>query len=308
MHKKAMLVMVLASGCTSIGGDGGGSSSADGGADAGDAGGADAAPAVTACSEPQDGPLALEVTYDAPADLTGGTFELQGSETWSLTEPDGSGRVGARGVRSELRYGDHEAYGGARAETAVVGESTSRYATGDSSFYGFSVWLPAGWVDDGDVEDILFEWHDISDTDEAGKAPNLVVAVQRDELLARITSDANATSTPATELVERRLLVDGLDTTQGTWHDFVFHVVWSYDAQGGLVEAWTKRADETSYRKVLEKPGPNQHNDEVAGYIKWGINKPAWRDGPTAPTVRVVMHDEIRVGVSFGAVEPGCVR
>jgi len=81
--------------------------------------------------------------------------------------------------------------------------------------------------------------------DEAGKAPNLVVAVQRDELVARITSDANAISTPETELVERRLLVDGLDTTQGTWHDFVFHVVWSYEAQGGLVEAWSKRADET---------------------------------------------------------------
>jgi len=52
----------------------------------------------------------------------------------------------------------------------------------------------------------------------------------------------------------------------------------------------------------------DQHNDDAAGYIKWGINKPAWLDGPTAPTVRVVMHDEIRVGESFGAVEPGCVR
>ncbi len=308
---RALVAVAVASvlGCSSKGEVGGEGASGDGGAIGEDGGAtADAAPEVAACSEPQEGPLALELTYDAPPDPTGGTIELQGSETWSLTEPDGSGRVGARGVRSELRYGDAEAYGGARAETAVVGGSASRYAPGDSVFYGFSVHLPAGWIDDGSVEDILFEWHDISDVGEAGKAPNLVLAVEGDELHARITSDASATSTPDTERVEEAVLVDGLETTQGTWYDFVFHVVWSYEGDDGLIEAWHKRADEDSYRKVLEKRGPNQHNDELEGYVKWGINKPAWKSGPTAASVRVLMHDEIRVGESFGAVEPACTR
>lgn len=305
----AVMVLGFMLGCSSSGEVGGEGTSADGGAtDGGGGGTADAAPEVAACSEPQQGPLALEFTYDAPPDVTGGTIELQGAEIWSLTEPDGSGRVGAHGVRSELRYGDTEAYGGARAETAVVGGSTSRYATGDSVFYGFSVHLPAGWVDDGSVEDILFEWHDISDEGEAGKAPNLVLTVVGDDFHARITSDASATSTPDTETVEEAVLVDGLETTQGTWYDFVFHVVWSYEGQDGLIEAWHKRADANSYRKVLEKRGPNQHNDELEGYVKWGINKPAWKSGPTAASVRVLMHDEIRVGESFGAVEPACTR
>lgn len=310
MGTRTMLVMAVVSvlGCSSKGEVGGDQASADGGTTDGGIPPADAAPEVAACSEPQEGQLALEFTYDGPADVTGGTVELQGSETWSLTEPDGSGRVGAHGVRSELRYGDAEAYGGARAETAVVGGSASRYAPGDSVFYGFSVHLPAGWVDDGSVEDILFEWHDISDVGEAGKAPNLVLAVEGDEFHARITSDATAMSTPDTELVEEEVLTGGLETTQGTWYDFVFHVVWSYEGQDGLIEAWHKRADEESYRKVLEKRGPNQHNDELEGYVKWGINKPAWKSGPTAAAVRVLMHDEIRVGESFGAVEPACTR
>ncbi len=314
MHSKAMLVMTLtvSVGCTSVGDDGagggGGGSSGDGGALGSDAAGADAAPAVMACSQPQDGALALELTYDAPPDVTGGTIELQGSETWSLTQPDGSGRVGARGIRSELRYGDTEAYGGARAETAVVGSSASRYAPGEEFFYGFSVHVPAGWIDDGSAEDILFEWHDIPDVGEAGKAPNLVVAIKNGAFIARVTSDGNAMSTPATEVKEEMLLFAGLDTAQGTWHDFVFHVVWSYEGQDGLVEAWHKLADETGYQKVLDKAGPNEHNDDLEGYVKWGINKPAWKDGPTAATVRVVMHDEIRVGPGFGAVEPGCPR
>jgi hypothetical protein len=145
-------------------------------------------------------------------------------------------------------------------------------------------------------------------TGEAPKSPNVYLAIKRTELVLRITSDATSISTPDTELKEQALLVGDLDYGQGTWHDFVFHVVWSYEGQDGLIEAWHKRADHTGYRKVLEKLGPNMHNDVLEGYVKWGIYKPAWRTGPTAPTVRIDMHDEIRVGQSFGAVEPGCSR
>ena len=301
-------------GCTvdSGGGDGDGTPSSDAGAATADAapgadGGGDTFD-VVACTEAQEGALALEFTYDAPNDLTGGTLELQGSETWSLTEPDGSGRLGAKGVRSELRYGDDEAFGGPRAETAVVGGTASRYAAGDSFFYGFSVHVPAGWVDDGAIEDILFQWKNISDDGEPNKSPDIFLGIKRDEFVLRITSDAQEISTADSPLKEQELLVDGLDTTEATWHDFVFHITWAYEGTGGLIEVWHKRADEAGYRKVLAKTGPNMHNDQLAGYLKWGIYKPSWRTGPTAPSVRVVMHDEIRAGSSFGAVEPGCPR
>ncbi len=324
MRARLVLVTILAfsPGCTMPGtvGGGGGDDDDGGGPPAdGSPGEADgsmelgvdgppAAPDVVACSAPQEGTLALEYTYDAPPDITGGTIELQGSEAWSLTSPAGSGRVGTLGVRSELRYTDPQAYGGPRAETAVLGASESRYAPGDSFYYGFSVHVPAGWIDDGGYEDIMFQWHNIPDTNEAAKSPNLFLAIKRTEFVLRITSDATAISTPATELKEQASLVGDLHYDVGTWHDFVFHVVWSYQGQDGLIEAWHKRADQTGYRKVLEKIGPNMHNDVAKGYVKWGIYKPQWRTGPTAPSVRVDMHDEIRVGQSFGAVEPGCPR
>ena len=297
------------------GDDGGDRPGDDGGPGSGDASGeadSDAAPVdLIACTETASGALALEFTFDAAPNVTGGTIELQTAETWGLTHPAGSGRVGELGVRSELRYGDEEAYGGPRAETAVVGASASRYAVGESFWYGVSVHIPSGWVDDAGVEDILFQWHNIPDYDagEASKSPNLFLAIKRDELVLRITSDANPVSTPDSPLKEQALLVDGLDYGQATWHDFVFHVVWSYEgATEGLIEAWHKTADQTGYRKVLEKVGPNMHNDELDGYVKWGIYKPAWRTGPTAPGERIVMHDEVRVGQSFGAVEPACPR
>ncbi|HEU5054949.1 MAG TPA: polysaccharide lyase [Kofleriaceae bacterium] len=295
-------------------GDGGDAPAGDGGPGASDGSSdplADAGPPdVVACTEAASGALALEFTYDAPPVVTGGTIELQGSETWSLTQPVGSGRVGDRGVRSELRYGDAEAYGGPRAETALVGNSSSRYAAGDSFFYGFSAYVPAGWVDDAGNEDIMFQWHNIPDDDagEGSKSPNLFLAIKRDEFVLRITSDANPVSTADSPLKEQALLVDGLQLAQGTWHDFVFHVVWSYQGFDGLIEAWHRTAGETGYRKVLQKVGPNMHNDELDGYVKWGIYKPSWRSGATAPSARVVMHDEIRVGESFGAVEPACPR
>lgn len=288
------------------GGDGG--SGGDGDA-AGNPDGDAAPPDVIACTAPASGALALEFTYDAPPVVTGGTIELQTAETWGLTQPAGSGRVGSLGVRSELRYGDTEAYGGPRAETAVVGASASRYAAGESFYYGFSLYIPSGWVDDGGVEDILFQWHDIPDAGEAPKSPNLFLGIKRTEFVLRITSDAGEISTADSVLKEQALLVGGLDYTQSTWHDFVFHVVWSYQgASDGLIEAWHRTSDEIGYRKVLEKLGPNMHNDDLDGYVKWGIYKPAWRTGPTAPSARIVMHDEIRVGASFGAVEPACPR
>lgn len=325
MCTRRVLVMAFAFslGCTvpgTVGGGGGGGDDDDGDGPPGDGGageadgaplgvdGPPAVPDVVACAEPQDGTLALEFTYDTPPDITGGTIELQGSELWSLTSPAGSGRVGSLGVRSELRYTDPQAYGGPRAETAVLGSSASRYAPGDSFYYGFSVYVPAGWADDGGAEDIMFQWHNIPDTNEAAKSPNLFLAIKRHEFVLRITSDATAISTSTSELKEQALLVGDLDYTQSTWHDFVFHVVWSYQGTDGLIEAWHKRADQTGYRKLLEKTGPNMHNDVAKGYVKWGIYKPQWRTGPTVPSVRVDMHDEIRVGQSFGAVEPGCPR
>lgn len=274
--------------------------------DAGALAAASSIAAIEACSLPRDPAPVLEFTYDAEPVVGGGRIEDQGAEAWSLHVSDDVARQGTSSVRSELRYGDAEAFGGPRAETAVV-RGASDYAAGTEFHYGFSVYLAAGWLDDGDVEDIVFQWHAPPDSElgERPKSPNLFLAVKNGQFVLRITSDAALVSSDASPLREQAVLVDALDTTGGTWHDFVFHVSWSYDADG-WIEAWHKTASESTYRQVLGKAGPNLHNDTNRGYVKWGIYKPAWRGGASAVPARVLHHDEIRVGASFGAVEPGC--
>ena len=94
-HQLLVSTLALSLGCT-VPGSGGGGDDDDGVDDAGAGAtdgpgelGVDGPPAeppdVVACTEPQDGALALEFTYDAAPNVTGGIIELQGSETWSLT-------------------------------------------------------------------------------------------------------------------------------------------------------------------------------------------------------------------------------
>lgn len=264
---------------------------------------------VMACTGPAPSGLALRYTYDQAPNLSGGTLEQQGSETWSLTTIP-SARFGTTAGRSELRYGDEEAYGGPRAELAVVGNSNSRYEAGSEAYYGFSVRLMPNWVNDGAIEDIMFQWHSAPDTSlgEQSHSPNVYLGIKRDEWILRITSDSNAVSTNDSVLKEQVVLVADLDYSQTPWHDFVFHIRWANTGTTGLIEVWHKLADEPGYTKVLTKTGPNMHNDLTDGFVKWGIYKPAWRSAATAASKRIVDHDEVRVGPSFGFVEPGCQR
>lgn len=57
---------------------------------------------------------------------------------------------------------------------------------------------------------------------------------------------------------------------------------------------------------MLSATGPNTFNDDATtmGYLKWGIYKPAWNGGPTDVDARWIVHDNIAVGGSFGAVDP----
>ena len=243
--------------------------------------------------------LDLEVVYELAAVLAGGRFEIQEARAAAVETIGTTNKL----VRSIVQFGDN-AFGGPRAETAVVGNGASRYAAGQARFYGFRVLIPAGWVNDGINEDIVFQWHNIPDTGEASKSPNLFLAVKRNELVLRITSDAQRISTATSPVKSQILLVGNLDLAHSIWHDFVFEVTWSYQAGAGRVRVWHKTSTQASYALVANRAGPNMHNDVQKGYVKWGIYKPSWRNGVTAVNRREVRHDNIRVGRSFTAVRP----
>lgn len=250
--------------------------------------------------------LALEWTADERTFLGGGRAEIQEPRPESVVQTGLDARRGTRSIRSALRYGEPQVAGGPRAETAILGDAAaSRFRPGDSRYYGFSIRIPENWVDDGDAADILFQWKSIADSGEDGssKSPHMYLGVKHDDMLLRITSDARRNSTASSPKEETEVLVPAFISPQARWHDFVVRVRWSYQADGDI-RVWHKRSTDDTYRTVVNKSGPNMQNDAAAGYVKWGIYKPAWRQGPSRVSLRSVMHDNIRIGRSFGAVDP----
>lgn len=249
----------------------------------------------------------LAVDYEDRARLYGGEMTLQRAAPDRIQVSDEASRFGRRAVRSEVQYRDFVA-GGPRAETQVAGQGESRYRPGQTVYYGFSVGLPGGWVDDGANQDIVFQWKNIKDPAEAQhKSPDVFLSVKRDMFVLRITSDPRRTSTTSSPNRELEMLVKRLDFEQGGWHDFAFEIRWSYSDDGRIVGRYRdagplERPSAGSFRQVLEHRGPNVHNDVHPGYLKWGIYKPSWKSGPTQVDRRVVFHDHIRVGNSWGEV------
>ena len=248
------------------------------------------------CSE-----VFLDVGYDGPARLYGGRIEEQEANPNRVARLDLEALAGDFAVRSLLTDSDPHVAGGPRSETQVVGDAASRYTAGEIVFYGFAVFLPPNWVDDGGNEDIVFQWKNIADPGEPGKSPDVFLAVKRDEFVLRITSDANAISTADSPLKEQIGLVDGVDLKRGGWHEFMFHMKWSYRSDGAITALYRGPGD-AAYANVGVHNGPNMHNDQLPGYLKWGIYKPSWKSGTTATKQRIVYHDNIRAGSDWSVV------
>ena len=78
---------------------------------------------------------------------------------------------------------------------------------------------------------------------------------------------------------------------KGVWHDWIFHVRWSF-AGDGFVSAWLDGV------QVIDYEGPVGYNDRIGVWFKWGI----YRDDHSEP--QVIFHDEYRRGMSYEEVDP----
>ncbi|GAA2212529.1 hypothetical protein GCM10009850_079910 [Nonomuraea monospora] len=220
--------------------------------------------------------------------------------------PDGNlRRTGNLSIRSTLRYGDPEVSGGPRAESDTVNLTAARFQPGQTTWYGFSLYIPSTWQDDATAEDIVFQWHHTkSSCDDPNRSPAMFLEVlppsataasrfrlrvNSDPVLCdhRDNADANLTKTS----------YDLVALTKGVWHDFVLQVDWSYTRTGSIT-AWHQTSKLPGWTQVLNAQNvANTYNSGTGtfGYLKWGIYKPAWRQGPTAVTERVVWHDNVAV-------------
>ncbi|MFC5813862.1 polysaccharide lyase [Nonomuraea harbinensis] len=215
-------------------------------------------------------------------------------------------RTGEYAVRSVLKYGDPKVAGSTRAESHTLHAKETHFRSGDTVYYGFSVYLLSTWQRDS-REDIVFQWKPWSDACETGKFPSAFLSVQPSgKWRLRVNSDGNACSTPESV---RKTSFDLVDVKPGQWHDFVFRFTWSHGSQG-KIDGWHQTHKNPGWRKVLTAGGPNTFNDDktTSGYLKWGIYKPAWASGKTDVDSRTIFHDNIAVGTTFSEVNPASSR
>lgn len=219
----------------------------------------------------------------------------------------GFGRDSDTSIHHELRQGDpQEESLGPRAESHAIDMQSARFGVGDTFYYAFSIYLPSTWEYDGQMEDILFQWHTtpVGEACEPRKSPAAFLAVHPaggGEWRLRINSDGNECSTSGT-IDKTHLGLGGIKL--GQWTDFVFKFDWAYD-DTGHIEAWTQTSKNPGWQ-YFEHHGPNTFNDPPdVGYLKWGIYKPGWRNGGTSDVdKRAVFHDNISMGTTCESVMP----
>jgi hypothetical protein len=216
-----------------------------------------------------------------------------------VTAPVRRGRYAAR---FELRLLDPLVTGTFRNELSVGRHGYPEIAAmGQEYWYGFSIYIPADWENDG-LRDELAQFHAPPDPGEIWRNPPLGFDTKDGNWEIWNRWDRRAIQTDNAYESGHRLLWKGA-LQKGQWNDWVVHVKWSYQSDGFL-EIWLND------QKVVDDNGPNCYNDQSQRYFKWGVYKRAWsNEGPPFATdKRVIYNDELRIGdedSSYDEVAPG---
>lgn len=158
-------------------------------------------------------------------------------------------------------------------------------------WYGFSIFLPEGReIGPADQNEIVAQWHASDDPwffEPGGRGPPLALRVQGTRWRITHGWDAQLRSEPGVK--------SGHDlwtgrVQYGTWHDWVFHVVWSISDEG-LIEVWKDGEQVARYR------GPTAYNDLRGVYLKVGSYHPRGAD-------QVMYLDEFRTGGDQSLMSP----
>lgn len=252
------------------------------------------------------------INYQFVADFESG--EMQGilDQGWSremccshsgnfVTSPV---RSGGRAFRFELNHTDPLVSNSYRTEIRAYQES-AKDPIGSERWYGLSIYLPAGYDDDDTIE-VVGQWHATPDQNlgEPWRGPPVaLVTVDHQWRIANTWDAAQVTEDwqNPTQGGNETLWTGAYQT--GRWTDWVFHIKWSYQADG-VLEVWRDGS------RVVNKQGPNCYNDERGIFPKFGIYKAIWkRTDITFPVdQRVLFYDEIRIGqedATYADVAPG---
>jgi Polysaccharide lyase len=228
-----------------------------------------------------------------PGDLVFlGDFETGNLNGWHVsgnapkitTSPTRAGRYAMK--TSLNRYKDKVAY---RTEVSGPGSDL-----GKEYWYGFSIFLPEDYVPDK-IWEIVAQWHGVPDFKIGEGWRNPVMALSTDGgrwgLVTRWDAKRNTFEGGKRRYGGTKRYDLGPYRTQ-VWTDWVFHVKWSYQADG-ILEIWQNG------KVVVRQNGPNAFNDAKGPYFKMGLYK-GWKR-PNSPgdavESRLLYHDEFRMAV-----------
>jgi hypothetical protein len=225
-------------------------------------------------------------------------FESGGLSCWyeggnAATVSTEYARLGTHSLKSSLdRLNDRNPY-----RTEVRHGDYPDTHVGDENWYAFSTLLPEPYVPDR-YREVIAQWHDRPDTKlgEDWRVPPLRLTIDEGRWTVTRTWDAKPNSHVNGK--DADAVYDGMESYDlgpvrtEVWNDWVFHVKWSYQADG-VLQVWRDG------EKVVEVFGPNAFNDVRGTFFKMGMYKVTWKD-PDVPSdavnSRVVYHDEFKMG------------
>ncbi len=198
-------------------------------------------------------------------------------------------RCGDYAARFEIREGD--------VQPLVIGYRAELHELlfyvapmGSEQWYGFSTYIPPDWPELNN-RTVISQFHATPDPGEVWRSPPLAVRYTDGNL----TVDCRTSAEPIQDANDGQvveLYTHPGSFQKGIWHDWIFHVRWSYE-NVGFVEAWLDGD------QVIDYQGPIGYNDFLGVWFKWGI----YRDDH--PVTQVLYHDEYRRGNSYDEVDPG---
>jgi hypothetical protein len=198
---------------------------------------------------------------------------------------------GIKVARFELRDSTAMVSQGTRAEVTIVRDSVKK-----EMWYSFAALFPADEYAIDSEKEIISQWHQANDEhlNEKSQSPASQLVVSND----RFVFDTGYNDAPVSNgvILESRKKIDLGEVTKDTWHEFVFHFIHSYQADG-LVEIWHNG------ELVATVNGGNMYNNVSMPKWKIGIYKWKWNGNGTTDThKRVLYFDNIKVGNSLATL------
>jgi len=227
--------------------------------------------------------LLLESSFEDAADLDKWTKEICRPDALRISGE--KARKGRSSARFEFSKSDVTNYNGyVRSELRLGSE------TDNERWYGFSNYLPADFVTDPMAEKIA-QWHEVPDWElgESWRSPPISLGIKNDRFYLQILWAAALVNTNDTKDGEKNVDLGAVERDQ--WNDWVFHIKFSYQADG-ILEIWKNK------KKIYSYYGPNSFNDRNLPYFKIGIYKWGWKGWAeySPEDKRVLYYDEVRIG------------